>query len=344
MDYTDGELKLSIILTCRSVIRSFFVRLIIIVIFFGFIFSYAGDLKLLEKSYLTINENIKIQQNKIDSLTTLLNKRVSFIEEEKKKKSKVNDLMAEALLLSEEISTEQNILKNLDKNLKSHANKLGSLYTLKIDSLQLKMGLTKNTKEKEGIKKAIYLLTGKRFLLTPVFYALSFKPEKIVNIDLSSAKDSFEIIVFKEYLQNADSELEKHLTKIKKTKQDLERISGLKKKTNEFLEDIQDEGSWAIISEDTKPNDVYGGIDFPIETERGTKQFSLSTQFLNNYVNYQNLWLQLNEMKSDEYSSSITGTKDSVLTEVNMDDYLDLLEKLEKKLEQYLIEIQNKLN
>ena len=55
-------------------------RLIMILLFVGFIFSYASDLKLVEKSYLTINENIEIQQNKIDSLTKLLNKKVSFIE------------------------------------------------------------------------------------------------------------------------------------------------------------------------------------------------------------------------------------------------------------------------
>jgi hypothetical protein len=305
--------------------------------------SFAQSAGELERQFTELQMQIETGQIRLDSLKALLEKQAARIEAEKSKttvdRNKVTKLMAEGIPLTDEIAGSQEQLSLLQQEQAQTRYLLAQRYSAMLDSL--KTLENSHSGDADEIRKQIVYYTEKYLLFSPVFNALSFDPQKIRQINLSAAEDSLHRAISVNYLQNALTDINRHLTEIKKSREELEATIRLERKTREFLEEVRDE-NLMLLAQTASPtateNLTFEGGTPPIANqdaniEAAAAQVEAMALFFD----------QLDLRNSEERISAWKYAVESGQVYVSLEEYLVLLQEAEEQLRQYHSVIHKKL-
>ena len=228
--------------------------------------------------------------------------------------------------LSETIKEQKHLIDQLYVELNIIKNKLDKTYQVSIDSLNKILIETSDKKLREEIQRQIYTLSEKRLLLLPAFKSFSFDPRMVAEIDLKTSNDSLEEAIYRDYLNNARTEISQILQNVKNIRQELEEIIYLRERSNRFLEDMNENRPLIIASQ-------------PISERSGVFSAINQGDALVNLPPAESLINMLEQFKPEYYPEqnfSWTSPVDSGKVIMTLDEYKDILESAEDILQSYL--------
>ena len=296
---------------------------IFLLILLGFSFVYSQLVKTEEKQFFDLEEQYTKQLKTVDSLKMDLNHFLEELErlkiEQDNNKSKISSMMASALEKSNRIDAGEKQLDNLEKQLRQKRHQLYIMYSNKIDSLE-KMA---NANEASQIKD----LKNKRLYVSPLLTELSFDPNLVEKIKLSDSRNIKEKTIYKEYLDNALSEVDSSIENLNRKRQNIKEVIRLNEQAEDFMDDIEgDHFSGAYVVQEQRQKDNSPLFD---NRESTFMEFNTVATIYNRISPYiqENITL---------YDYTL---QDSIYTE----DYLQLLEETEQTLRLYREKIKDKL-
>lgn len=304
--------------------------------------AVAQGVAALENRFSNLQQQIESGKARLDSLDVRLEKQASQIDAEKKKetvdKEKVRRLMSESIPLTAQIDEQQKQLNNLQKEREQLKYLLAQRYSAKLDSLQ-SLGKSRDSNPEE-LQKQIVFYTEKYLAVSPAFRALSFDPEKIRQINISSTNDSLEQAIARDYLQKAQTDIANHLADIEQNRKELEATLRLERKTREFLEEVDDE-NFALLSRAGNPG---GAKELSLgNAPTGAVTDELSLSVATRVESMALFFEQLNISNSEELIAAWQYAVQSGETYLTLEEYLTLLKTAEKQLRQFHSIIENKL-
>ena len=291
----------------------------------------------IEKRYDNLKSKIANDNQVLDSLKSILESRGKQIESEKQKQNpdddKIIKLMSGSVSLSNMIDDHREKLDANTKNLRQLSGVLKNKYSAKIDSLTF---LNRSSKENsEKLESEILFFTEKRLLVSPQIEMLSFNPKKILEIDLSKAKNSDERASLNEYLTRALTEVNSVLSDVTKQAKETNDALTLQKKTSKFLAETEFDRDFRlgnISRSSTERNDVNAALG-------GEDKRSIADQ-INSYVL---LLDQLNIFDKSEGINSQRFIYKPGETNLSLKDYSELLKEVKQKLSDYKLVLANKI-
>ncbi len=311
-------------------------RLIYFLIFLVYVPASAQGLQKLESGQTALTLELQTENRRVDSLRAVTENFSSQIEAEKSRENpsqkRLRQLMADALTVSQDLERHQQKAGELEKRLGQVNRELDAKYTAVLDSLQKLSNLKQYSGNRTDLDKQILEYAEKRLAISPQITGLSFDPKKIQQIDLSAAKDSLEHAIFADYLHHAQRDIDSHLEKIGKLRQEIEDVKMLREKTSDFLEEIESERDFGLLAQ---TNQTAGDKTFPTsnnvftQNEQG-RNLAAGSQDQSFFM----LMQQINQLDSRHELSQWISPLDSSNVTLSFDDYIQLLKQAEKLLRQ----------
>lgn len=306
--------------------------------------TLAQNLSQMESEYKKSDRLYQREQTKLDSLNKLLIRQAAEIDQEKNRSeadiNRITDMMAYTITISNQVRTQQELLTSLEENLEELKQLMDLKYATLIDSLRNIEKLEESSDGKENIETLIFEYIQKRLIVAPKIYTLSFDPEKIVKIDLTSSEDTLEYAIYQEYLQNALSEVDGQIVQLNNIQNEIQQIIYLQQKANDFMEDINSDiqfGAIARSQEKVASDEAALAGDQFLSDYRSTK---VSTQV----QSYGYLLRQLKSYPDSKVQSTWQTPLDSIPTNLTFQQYQDLLKEIERRLQEYRFILTHKLD
>lgn len=259
----------------------------------------------------------------LDYWTNLLEKDISAAENNQTRQAEWYQKLKQ---LSESIELQKMELNELQGELSAIKSDLAKSYSRGIDSLNQTLSNTTDLKKREEIQKQIYVLSEKRLLMLPKFKSFSFDPHKIVEIDLHNSKDSLEEAIYRDYLNNARSEIIVTLHNLQNMRKEIEELIYLKERGNRFLEDMDDNRPLILssqsFSERTATFSGFNQTDIFSNLPQAESLINIMEQFQPEYF--------------PEQKFNWTSPVDSGKVTLTLDEYQKILLRAEDILEGYL--------
>ncbi|MGD8781387.1 MAG: hypothetical protein PVH88_20780 [Ignavibacteria bacterium] len=307
----------------------------------AFNFSKAQSVGRLERELTVLKNSYSSETALFDSLKQTLDKGAKKIDTAKKldktDEDKIKKLMASTVVIADKIDEQQDKVNGIEQKIEIVKKQLDEKYTQEIDSLSALENSDNYTGSKDELSDRILQLTEKRVMVAPKIYSLSFNPQKILKINPDNAETLEEKNIYNEYLNVALEEVDEHLERIIKLNEEAAQIITLQEKTRKFLEDTEFDSNLKRSSTTTE------------NTSTGRKNYTPSDytdiEALVPQIQSFNLLLsQLNLEQSSNIQSSQSYSLDSLRTDLNLEDYHNLLQKVEEELLDYKLILMNKID
>lgn len=297
-----------------------------------------------ENRLVQLEEAKRINDKNLDSLNIQLENYLEKIDNKKaqrvQSKDEIASLMARAFSISKKIESKELQLKKIHNNLRAIKIYLNNQYTVLIDSLQQDLTSNKSIKDEQVLEEEFLRLIEKRMQVSPILQTLSFDPKKIQDIKISATEDSLEKAIYIDYLQSALNDIDSHLISIGKKQNELEGMIRLEKKADVFISDIEDSRIFGFY-EKSGENSDNGGVDGHynelVVNGRGKDYNSQIDNFVILLNQLYKAGVEIDMPHRDE--SLYSGNEAQTL-----EQYLELVKKTRKYLEQYRKTVENKLN
>ena len=301
----------------------------------------AQSLIQLEKKYEQLSNQYIKEKVIYDSLRNVFSSRTNEIDAEKKKanpdKDKIVDLMAGSITLSNRIEEQNKKINLLEKDIDNVKQQLHKQYSSLIDSLELKKKTDK--KNDEVFDAEILNNTEKKLLVAPQIPILSFKPEKILKIDLGKTKSAEEKALYKEYLDNALNEVNTLLENVGKQSSEADQVFALQNKTKKFLEETELESRILIRSQQSTVRSEETVPTFSNSPEDVATSNDLSRQVKNYHVILRQLDIEQLSRTNINWKVSF----DEMERNLSLKDYQKLLKEVKKRLQEFKLVLANKI-
>ncbi|MGE5805724.1 MAG: hypothetical protein ACM34O_05195 [Ignavibacteria bacterium] len=311
----------------------------LILFFLSFVCINSQTLIELEKKYEQLGEEYIKENSAVDSLETLVLKRAALIDNEKKKdkpdEDKLVEIMSGSATLSNNLEKHQKNLNKLETGIEQVKQQLYKSYSLIIDSLE---SLKASGKENEKLNSEIFFYTEQRLMVSPKIPMLSFNPEKMLKIDLRKLKEPEEKNLFREYLDNALSEVDKLLVNVEAESNEIGQIADLEKRRKRFLEDTEFEGGMI-------PRSLTRGTGASENDQ--TASFEGRGNVSNNASNIKAYYSLLDQLNTKNVQTpDLTWNRSLNDAGKNMDlkDYEKLLKEVKLRLQELKLVLANKIN
>jgi hypothetical protein len=314
--------------------KKFFVFMLLV----GFI--NAQSLDKLEKKFEQLNNQYNIENAIVDSLDSVFSKKAEQIDSEKKKsdpeKALITSLMASSVTVSNKLREHNSKVRQLEKDLDKLKEQLHGIYVVKIDSLET---LKKSGKEDEDkLNNQIILFTEKDLLVTPRILSLSFNPDKVLRIDLSKTMDPKEKALYKEYLNNALSEVNSLLGNVNSQSSEANQIASLQAKTEKFLEEAELENK-VLFQKQNNAAPSSGTQESGFDNGVGVS----NRDFKNQVQTYQLILRQLDIEQISKTDINMGISFNEMNKNLNLKDYIKLLKEVKKRLQEFKLVLANKI-
>jgi len=301
----------------------------------------AQSLIQLEKKYEQLSNQYIKEKVIYDSLKNIFSLRTNEIDAEKKKanpdKDKIVDLMAGSITLSNRIEEQNKKISLLEKDIDNVKQQLHKQYSSLIDSLELKKKTDK--KNDDVLDAEILNNTEKKLLVAPQIPILSFKPEKILKIDLGKTKSAEEKALYKEYLDNALNEINTLLENVGKQSSEADQVFALQNKTKKFLEETELESRILIRSQQSTVRSEETVPTFSNSPEDVATSNDLSRQVKNYHVILRQLDIEQLSRTNINWKVSF----DEMERNLSLKDYQKLLKEVKKRLQEFKLVLANKI-
>ena len=301
----------------------------------------AQSLIQLEKKYEQLSNQYIKEKVIYDSLRNVFSSRTNEIDAEKKKanpdKDKIVDLMAGSITLSNRIEEQNKKISLLEKDIDNVKQQLHKQYSSLIDSLELKKKTDK--KNDDVLDAEILNNTEKKLLVAPQIPILSFKPEKILKIDLGKTKSAEEKALYKEYLDNALNEVNTLLENVGKQSSEADQVFALQNKTKKFLEETELESRILIRSQQSNVRSEETVPTFSNSPEDVATSNDLSRQVKNYHVILRQLDIEQLSRTNINWKVSF----DEMERNLSLKDYQKLLKEVKKRLQEFKLVLANKI-
>ncbi len=308
--------------------------------------GFAEDTAILEIELEQLRQTLELQQVTTDSLQTELEILTHRIDQEKAKsgpdRTKLGNLMARALTISDQIDQQVRHTEKTSNRLKTLRDNLDRQYKVIIDSLR---NLNESGEEAQLIETRILYFTEKRLLIAPRMASLSFDPEKISQIRLETVSDSLQKAICVEYLLRARTEIDDHRQRLNQTRIELEEIVKIRQKTDEFIAEVDDdEFRFYRPGSQAQTLEAFGdGDDSYTEDRVGFAGLKSGDIFLSQVQFFGLLSEQLGPVDPSAIEVDWVSPADSTTVNLTAQDYLELLRRIEEQLEAYHLLISVKL-
>jgi hypothetical protein len=301
----------------------------------------AQSLTHLEKRYEQLNIQYEKENRILDSLKNIFSFKTSLIDIEKEKKNPDNDkvieLMAGSVSTSNKIEEQNKKINRIENETENVKHLLHERYIAKIDSLE---SLKKTGKTDEAkIDTEILMLTEKNILVAPRILSLSFNPEKILQIDLNKTKDPKEKTLYKEYLDNALTEVSTLLETVGTQISEINQIVSLQTKTRKFLEEAELESNMIIQSQRNQTPEI-DAAPRPVENTGFT---GTSSDFATNVKNYQIILRQLDIQQLSKTDLKLKMSFEETDRKLDIKEYQKLLKEVKERLQEFKLVLANKI-
>jgi len=267
---------------------------------------------------------LRVEQRRLDSLQTEIEKTTRLIELEKAQQrvdqSLVNSLMAEGVVLSQKIRATQKQIALSQSERETLQQRLVTQYTFIIDSLK-KSEPDVPKSQRAQVRQRIQEWVERRAWIAPSIRLLSFDPKMVQAISLGHDT------TLRSYVEQAVREIEVQLKEVKAARADFESAIALRQKTLEFADEARG-GNPGFLLQPNVSRPIGSGLTEPAYD----RQFALNA----NAVFVTGLLNQL--------STPVMRTAGSANSNVTMDEYVSLLRSAEKELQVYRKSLQAKLN
>ncbi|MBU1095234.1 MAG: hypothetical protein KKB34_02030 [Bacteroidetes bacterium] len=316
--------------TCR--LNKFYITLLIFICSFGYVLPQS--LTKYENEYLNLTKKINIEYQILDSLNKVYNKEIQKIEFEKKKNSPnqnvIESIMSGAVVISGSINKTQLKIDLYNREIEKKKNYLDKLYTIKIDSLK-KLEYDKKYEGNKGtLNLDILSYIEKRLIVKPPVGSLSYNPNELVNIELSSITDEKEKQLYIEYIKAALAETDKQISIIRKESDRLDEMLSLKKKVDDFIDDSDFRTNLARSKQSAQANKSIENSD--IDFNYANRENNLLPQVKTFSIILDQLKFSGNISKMDpsKLNQYVNGTNN-----ISLIEYRSLLIEVESRLSKY---------
>lgn len=320
------------------------IKLIFVYICFVTISLYGQSISQMELNYQKISQKFLKEQSTLDSLNTTHLKMISKIEIEKHKElldeNKIKEMLASAVVVSNQIKEQQIILDKIEIEIENLKTILERRYAVKIDSLKHLESSSSNIIDLEFLKAQKLKYIEKRLMIAPKIYLLSFDPKKLLQFKNNSEEDSLLKNIYLEYLNHALEEVNHQSHQLAFLIDEIEEVLSLHNEVYDFIEDVDSEIMFnpALQTSSTleKNESVYLGGD-PIRTD---DEFSNIYSQANSYLHIFN---QLKPTTNIDIQSPWKTPTDTIPANLTFQQYLELLENVDKMLQDYKTILEHKL-
>jgi len=311
--------------------------------------AFPQSLPDLEKNYYSLEKNLEKEKAVLDSLKVKLNEKANQIDYEKSKKDpdkdKIVELMSASITISNKYDAQQKKVTQLQTKIESVKKELDKRYTSIIDSLQTLQSSGEFKGDKEKLNSDILSYTETKLAIAPKISLLSFDPAKLLKIDPLKTKDSLEKAIYMEYLQNALTEINRHLTNINQQHSEINQMLLLEKKTEKFLKETEFQSGMRTQSSTRSGTNLDASPQVTDENVfTGVRDVDNATKITEQFQGYTLLLNQLNLSASGEFLISDKLEWRSVPERLSLKEYKNLLEELRKKFQEYKLVLGNKIN
>ena len=292
------------------------------------------------ETYQQLQVAIDAQRLLIDSLKVELSAQTADIDAQRQRSSNaaLRDRMADALVLTEAISRHQQTLESIIWRHAAEKTRLAARFGMMIDSLKQLERRNGAGGDHEALRQDIMTATAYYLLFSPVFQELPFDPQQITRMNPATS-DSLEREMTVEYLHNTITDVDFRLDEIRKNRRELAETIKLARKADEFMTDIADDNLGLLaqgVGETQKSllSDA-NRTDFGLSENTGvaTRQLEAISVFLGQ------LGVETSALLENSYKIAV----DSHSSYVSLDDYLQLLNIAEERLEAFRKAIAEKL-
>ncbi len=319
--------------------------LFLIVLICDLTFLHSQSISQLEQSLLQVHHQLSNEQSKIDSLQIIYDKFITSIENEKRKpnpdKSKIRSQLAQAVVLSNQIESEQIKLKTLENRIDKQRKTLDAGYAQMIDSLK-HLEADKNFKgDRDELNWIILTLYEKRIALNPSANMLSYNPQKLLSIDINKKISIEEKIIYRDYLENALLESELKLKDVTSLNQKIDQAIKLEKKLSSFIADAEfNAGIRNIVPQ--KSSNVNTKEARQFDYTPGTAAEAMQPQIQSFFMLYNQLNIRtISAIDQSAHWASLLANENF---DLSLEDYSKLLKEIELRLNDYNSLLKNKLD
>jgi hypothetical protein len=308
-------------------------------------FSLLGQSFLqLELNYQNLAQTLQKEQTKLDSLNSVYKKMVSTIDKEKQKvaadKNTITTMLAEAVVVSNDLKTQQNKVDIIENELESVKKTLNTTYAAKIDSIELLEKSNSYTGDLVNLRSLKMQYIEKRLLVSPKIYSLSFDPQKLIQYNPAGSYDSLEQKIYLEYLTNALKEINNQSQQLAILKNEIEEVIYLQNETADFIDDVNSEMMFNPALQSTQTTEKSAAVFSGGYSNRLDEDVSNIYSQANSYLNIFNQLKTITAM--DEESLWQTPT-DTIPANFTFQQYLNLLQDVDKMLQDYRVLLVHKL-
>ncbi len=305
---------------------------------------YGQSLSQLELNFQNLKYSLKMEQAKLDSLNTVHNNMISDIYNEKKNEyadeDKISEMLASAVVVSNQIRKEQIELGKIESKFEDLKKNLDIQYTTKIDSINILKNSTTNLSEEELLKSEKIKYIEKRMIVAAKIYSLSFDPQKLIQYKPSALNDTLEKKIYGEYLGNALEEVEKQSQQLALLKNEIEEVVNLQTESSDFIEDVDSEMMFNPALQSSQLSARNEGVYLGGDPNRLDNQISNIYSQANSYLNILN---QLKTSTTINAPSQWQTPTDTIPANLTFQQYLNLLEDVDKMLKDYRTILEHKL-
>jgi len=295
-----------------------------------------------ENRLAVLRNSFNKESEVIDSLKHVLNQKVNEIDYMKGKNGDENiirKMMAGTVTISNKIDDHQKKITVIEKELEEIKKLLSKRYSEEIDSLANLENSNQFEGNKSDLKSRIITLTEKKILAAPKINSLSFNPEKILSINLSTAISPDEKKIYTEYLNSALSEVNNQLIQVKNISNEINQILTLQRKTKKFLEESEFDFDLKTANISSRSNQMVSEDNPTVATT--TKALSYQTVQVQSFFV---LLKQLDLKQLNDFNTQSRFSFDIPNKKISIKEYRELLNEVEKRLSDYSMVLTHKLN
>jgi hypothetical protein len=296
----------------------------------------------LESEYSSSQESLNHEKAVFDSLQSIFEARIKEIDSEKEKsesnESKIINLMAQSVTLSNQLEQQQQRVDALIRQIDDYESRLYYKYSEILDSLRTNQ-TANNIEKKENSKNLILYYTEKKIEVSPKLHSLSFDPKRILQFDIKRDEqgDAIDSVIYRQYLQSALFEVESQLQKVDTLIIEIERMRQLQTKASNFIDEMAMENEmrpYAILNKGTES----------VQSDRTSEMFDNKAVILPQAESYVILLRQLSWNQASDNKFKWQSPLDSLKFNISIDDYVELLHELAKGLTEYQFVLNKKIS
>lgn len=309
-------------------------------------FLIAQTLDGLENNYIMLNNSYYQEENKLDSLRKVLEYRAKQIDNEKQKNNsdKVIDLMANSVNLTNKVEIQQKKVQTIASNLESVKKRLNSKYNVIIDSLKALQTSGSYKGSRKDINDKILDYTERKLIVSPKINSLSFNPGKLLEINTTSIKDPGEKNIYREYLNNALSEINNQISSVEKSSEEIGQIIYLQKKAGRFLEETEFDNEIGHLKRSRSSVEPGAAAGYPGGIKNSNDGVGVVNEAARSLsVQMESYGFLLNQLDNDR-TSKWSNSRDGSNKNLSFKEYQAMLKELKSRLLDYKSVLLNKMD